>query len=312
MRYLIVTNPTAGRRRRSSLAECLRQHLAAAGASAELRITTHPRDAERIVAEWLAADEVTSSERRCVVACGGDGTVQEVVHATLAAARPALLGVAPAGRCNDFATAMGIAGDDRQLANILLTARTRRVDVGRVNGRVFSSIAAFGFDAAVARLVNDSRLPLHGTPAYLLGVMRVLRTYRPINVRLTLDDEVLNGPIFLAATANTPTYGGRMRIAPDARADDGHLDVCLVAPVGRLRVLGLIPRVIRGEHTNLPEVRMYRVRKLTVAADDPAEVWADGEFVACTPVTIEACPAALEVIVPPTAGGALAGGRAAE
>lgn len=311
MRYLIVANPTAGRRRKARMAEDVRRHLVDAGAEVDLCFTTHRGDAEHIVGGWLADREAASPERCCVVACGGDGTVQEVIHALLAARVPATLGLAPAGRCNDFATAMGISGDDRRLAEILLAANTCRVDVGRVNGRAFSSVVAIGFDAAVARLVNDGRLPLKGTPAYVLGALRVLRTYRPIDVRLTLDGEVLDGPIFLAATANTPTYGGRMRIAPRARPDDGLLDVCLVSPVSRLRVLRLIPQVIRGEHAALPEVRMFRVRALTVEADEPIEVWADGEFVARTPVTIEADGGALELIVPP-ARAALAGDGAAE
>jgi YegS/Rv2252/BmrU family lipid kinase len=298
MRYLIVANPTAGRRRRSPMAERVRQRLIDAGAECDLSVTTHRGDAERIVAGWLATEGAASPARRCVVACGGDGTVQEVVHAMLATPSDTVLGLLPSGRCNDFASAMSLCGDERRMTETLLGGRTRRVDVGRVNGRAFCSIAAMGFDAAVARLVNDSRLPLKGSLAYLLGVLRVLWTYRPVSVRLTLDDEHVEGPIFLAATANTATYGGRMKIAPGARVDDGLLDVCLVSPVSRRRVLRLIPRVIRGEHVSLPEVRMFRVRRMSVASDEPSEVWADGEFVARTPLTIEVDPGALHIVVP--------------
>ena len=299
LRYLIVANPAAGRRRAASMAESVHRELHSAGAECALQFTGGAGGAEAICRDALEAASPDDDRRLCLVACGGDGTAQEVANALQACPdRAGVMGIIPAGRCNDFASALGISGDARGLASVLLEGETRRVDLGRANGRYFCTVAATGFDAAVSRFVNEMKLPLRGTPAYIYGVLRVLLAYRPINVRLTFDDSTVEGPFFLAASANTSSYGGRMRIAPGADPRDGMLDICLVSPLSRVRVLRLLRRVIRGNHADLPEVRMIRSRRMRIESTSRCEIWADGESVAVTPATIEAVPNALEIVLP--------------
>jgi len=308
MQYLIVANPTAGRDRAVRLANDVHQLLRQASATSRMMFTCAKGDAEALTLEALQQRPDTGNSTWCVVACGGDGTVQEVVNALLAAknkdgsplANNVVLGLAPGGRCNDFASAFGIRPDARHIVRVLLDGQARRIDLGRVGDRYFCTVATMGFDAAVSRFVNSMRTPLAGTIAYVYGVLCVLPFYTPVEARLVLDDSTVNGRVFLAASANTSSYGGHLRICPDADAGDGMLDLCLVAPIGRWRVLRLLHHVLRSKHASLPEVRLVRTRSVQIESTIRQEIWADGEFITETPVTVEAIPNAISLLVPNT------------
>ena len=102
----------------------------------------------------------------------------------------------------------------------------------------------------------------------------------------------------LVAFANTSTYGGGVRIAPDARLDDGRLDVCTVEAMAKVRLLRLFPSVFSGRHLTLPEVRYFQAERLRIETEEPSEVYADGEYVCSTPVEVRVEPGALRAIVP--------------
>lgn len=102
----------------------------------------------------------------------------------------------------------------------------------------------------------------------------------------------------MVAFANTPTYGGGVRIAPDARLDDGKLEICVVVGMARARVLRLFPSVFSGRHLTLPEVKYFQADRLRIETDKPLDVYADGEYVCSTPVDVTVEARALRVIVP--------------
>jgi len=298
---LIVVNPTSGRGRGHRLATRVTELLKARGVDVSIRHTSKRGDAERI-----AREVATDGSRRygCVVACGGDGTIQEVANALASAPasgaddwRPAL-GLAPAGRCNDFARALGISKRPDAIAEALASGTPQPIDLGRVNGRYFCTVATVGIDAEVTSFVDSMRTPLTGTIAYLYGALRVLARYQPRTLRITGDFGVIEQPVFVASSANTSSYGGAIPIAPDAVPTDGQLDLCVIRHVSRLRALSLIPTVLAGRHGSLPETRFVRAQRLEVDADEPVQLWADGESIASTPATIEAAPGAVQVMLP--------------
>ena len=235
----------------------------------------------------------------CIVACGGDGTVQEVANA-LADAREhsPVMGIAPAGRCNDFARALGIPTGAEGIAEVLLSGLPRPIDLGMVNGRCFCTVAALGVDAEVTGFVDTMRMPLRGTIAYLYGSLCVLARYQPCRVRIAGDFGVIDKPVFLASTANTSVYGGAIQIAPEASPTDGMLDLCVIDAVSRFRSLTLLPTVLMGRHGSCPEVQFIRTKRLTIEAEKPLELWADGERIARTPVTIQVVPGAVRIMLP--------------
>ena len=297
---LIFANPTSGRGRGLRTATDVAGILRSSGVQVTVRFTNAAGDAERWAREIVAGG---SEPPRCIVACGGDGTVQEIANA-LADARPSLgdacpaLGLAPAGRCNDFARAFEVPTDPAMIADVLLTGRPTPTDLGRVNGRYFCTVATAGVDAEVSSFVDTMRMPLRGTFAYLYGAIRVLIRYRPYDMTITGDFGVIERPMLLASTANTSCYGGAIHIAPDADPADGQLDLCIVDRVSRLRAIALIPSLLAGRHGRCPTVHFLRTRRLTIESPQPLELWADGERIARTPATIEVVPAALRVLQP--------------
>lgn len=239
----------------------------------------------------------------CIVACGGDGTVQGVAH-TLARLRVQMghtcpaLGLAPAGRCNDFARALRVPRDPDGVAAVLMHGKRGDVDLGRVNGRFFCTVATVGVDAEVSRYVDSMRLPLRGTVAYVYGALRVLARYEPRTLKISGDFGAMERPLFLASTANTPSYGGAIRIAPGAEPHDGQLDLCVIESVSKLRAVSLVFAVLAGRHDKRSDVRLIRTRRLRIDCPEPSELWADGERIGCTPATIDVVPAAVSVMLP--------------
>jgi len=307
-RWTIIANGRAGRGRALALAMRLSSRLEAQGAEADVRATDAPR-----AAASLAHQAVEAGSTR-IVASGGDGTVHEVVNGIMAAPasrRPEfVLGILPAGRCNDLAHALGLPATPDAAIMGLLHHQTQTLDLGHVagcdsvgqagRGGYFITVATFGFDSEVAEFVADGRAPaiLGASGAYLYGAAVTLRSYAWPDATVRGDFGTFRGQLLLAAVGNTSRYGGRIRITPDARPDDGRLDLCLVRRMPKWEILRMLPRAISGSHVGHPAVAYHRVRQVQLAADRNVGVWGDGEFMARPPVTITVVPQALRVMRP--------------
>ena len=291
---LIVVNPKSGNGRGMRYAERVRGLLtanqASVEASVEIRPTTARGDAEAY------ASEAVNEGYACVAVCGGDGTVHEVVNAL--AGTDVAFGVLPCGRGNDFARAMGMPAAPDAAASILLRGHVRFFDLGKVNERYFATVVTLGFDSEVARLVYDGKVPFKGMAAYLWGVARMLRIYRGVGLRMTGDFGAIDQTVLLAATGNTSTYGGGIKITPKASPTDGALDICLVRMMSAGRILRVFPKVYWGGHLNHPSIFSYRTGSLRLETEQPVVLFADGEPVGETPAEIVAVPGALRVVCP--------------
>jgi diacylglycerol kinase (ATP) len=230
-----------------------------------------------------------------LVVVGGDGLVHVGVQA-VAGTRTAL-GVVPSGAGNDLARALGLArSDPRRSADVVVAARTRRIDVGRIGATSFVTVLAAGFDALVNERANAMRRP-RGRLRYTLATLAELRALRPLPYTLGLDGDVREVEAVLVAVGNGPSYGGGLRVADGARLDDGLLDVVVLGPLSRRDLVCTYPRLFTGGHTRHPQYQRRRVRRVTLAA--PGVVaYADGERLGPLPLTAEVCPGALEVLVP--------------
>ena len=287
---LIVANPISGSGRGMRYAERVRDLLTANQAAVEILPTSARGEAEAFAAEAVHAGYA------CVAACGGDGTVHEVVNAL--AGTDVALGILPCGRGNDFARAMGIPSAPDKAASVLLQGHVRPFDLGKVNDRYFATVVTLGFDSEVARLVYEGKVPFKGTAAYLWGLARMLRVYRGVVLRMTGDFGTIDQTVLLAATGNTSTYGGGIRIAPKASPADGALDICLVRMMSASRILRVFPRVYWGGHLTHPDIFSYRTGSLSIETERPVVLFADGEPVGETPAEITAVPGAMRVACP--------------
>lgn len=295
-RWTVIANPVSGRGKGRTLGGKLARLLTRSGIESTLLWTEGPGDAEKLVGEAI------SNGAEGVVACGGDGTLHEIVNGLYSSSEhpDALpIAIAPAGRCNDFRGTLKLPKDPIETVDAIVGGKVRLVDLGRIGERYFTTVATMGFDSAVSQYVASGRQPffLTGTPAYLYGLFVQMLSYRDVPVRLKGDGLDFEGPVFLAATGNTPIYGGAMKIAPHAVVDDGMLDLCLVRSVNRWEVLKMVPRIFNGGHIHHPAVSLHQLRKLSVESDAPLSLWADGEPMGQTPATIEVVPNGLSIIV---------------
>lgn len=289
-RWAIIANPAAARGRASKLASSALHYLRERGIAADLLVSERRGHACQLAGEAIAAGAGR------IVVCGGDGTLNEILPAT--AGSPAAVGLLPCGTANDFARALGIPLRTRPALRNLLEGREVRLDLGACGERFFCTVAGCGFDAEVSEAMRDG-LRLPGTAGYLLSALGHLFRFEPAEVSATGDFGRLETEVMLVAAAVTRSYGGGMRIAPDADPGDGRFDVVIVRAVARRTVLAMLPSLFRGGHVRHPAVRIARSSFLQIeTAGAPRPLYADGEPLGETPVTLRIAPGSLRAIVP--------------
>ena len=289
-------NPTAGGGRALRAVPWLRERLGRRP-DARFEITSRRGDAESL------AGNASSAGHDRVIVIGGDGTVQEVVNGLLAGDRRPELGIVPLGSGNDLARSLGLPADPALAWQAAMGNHTSSVDAARSrNGegaeRWFASAGGIGFDAQVAAAMVDRRGWQAGRAGYLLSTLSELRRYSNRRVNLTIDGTASAHDVLLVAIANGAYYGGGMRIAPDARPDDGLLDVCVVADISRMTAIRQLPNLYRGTHVRHPGVSMRTGRVVEVDGEATTRIHLDGEPFGTLPLRVSIVPAALEVAVP--------------
>ncbi len=289
----LIVNPVAGGERAGRVAPAVQRALAGHGLQVR-RADTRDLEHARALAREAAARGET------VAALSGDGMVGAVAD-VLRSVPGALLGVLPGGRGNDFARVLGIPSDPVAACATIAHGVPRKVDLGEVGGRAFIGIASAGFDSDANRIANEAPAWL-GNLVYAYGALRALAAWRPACFEIVLDSgERVDFTGYTLAAANSGVYGGGMRLAPQARLDDGLLDVVAIERVSKLRFLANLPRVFRGTHVQLPSVRVLRAAEVLLSADRPFALYADGDPIAELPARVRALPGAVRVLVPPEA-----------
>ena len=286
MPWTVIVNPVAGRGRTRRLLDEL--ELAAKEVGAQFVVSPEPGAPSRLAR--AAADEGHD-----LVAVGGDGLVAEV--ANVAADTGKRLAVVPTGAGNDFARALGY--DLRKPLDafkVLDAGRDLVVDLGRVNGRMYTCVTASGFDAEANRWANTVQR-LSGTSLYVAAVIRTLAVFKPFPFRLTVDGDARELDAWLIAVGNGPAYAGGMHITPAADMHDGLLDVTVISgAMPRWEFLANFPKVFKGTHVTHKRVLTFRGAAVGVESFDtsrPMDVYADGERVGPLPAQMESVRDAL-------------------
>jgi diacylglycerol kinase (ATP) len=246
-----------------------------------------------------AAAEAGAEAVGCV---GGDGTVG--IAANELVGTETTLAVFPSGTADDFAHAIGLRHIDTAVRAIA-DGSTARIDTGRVSAtgttRHYVAIASCGFDSEVNEAANAMRVRLGSTGTYIAALVKTLSRFTPAGFTIDVDGEVVTGPHMLVAVGNSISYGGGMRVTPDASIVDGELDVCMLRALGKAQFLRAFPRVFRGTHVTHPAVQMARGKRIHIGTDRHVMVYADGERVGPAPATFEVVPASLSMFVGPNA-----------
>jgi YegS/Rv2252/BmrU family lipid kinase len=269
----------------------------------DIECTRAPRDAERI-----AREGVRSGIERIIVA-GGDGTLSEVVTGLLSAQLGdyAAIGLLPLGTASDFARGLGQPTNVDAAIERLAAGKTSRIDAGRVTYRTeerqeitgyFANIASFGLSGVVGALVNRASKAFGGRISYMIGTVRGVARYQSEPVSISVDGElVFEGPLSIAAVANGPYFGAGMRVAPNARVDDGVFDWVIVPGMSRLSLLRRFPSLYSGSHIRDPQILQGRGRVIEACGvAGPILLDVDGESLGVLPARFEILPGAITLI----------------
>ena len=297
-RALVLVNPAAGAGRAKAAAARVAAYFKTQSFAAEF---VEPRGAAELE---RTAREAIQSGGRLVVALGGDGTFQCVANAGLGT--DAVLGLLPTGGGNDFAAALGIPEDPVAAAHAMLHGTPRAVDVLRArtsegHTRCYVGGGGLGLDAEAARLAAGRFRRLPGAARYVASALWALASFQPLEVEAELDGESsrrVRSRALFAAVANTPSYGAGVKIAPDARVDDGLLNLVLIGALTVPQVLELIPRILRTGDLRMPEIQRFTARRVCLRAGSPATFHGDGEIIGAAPVEVEVVPGAIRVLAP--------------
>ncbi len=285
----LLTNPTSGKGRGRRTAAIALPRLREAGF--EVRELVGDDGAQALhLARRAVADGVET-----LVVCGGDGMTH--IGAQAVAGTGTNLGIIPAGTGNDVARYFGIPRTDPQAAaDVVVGSRVRTVDLARVGDTYFATVLASGFDSKVNERANDMVWP-RGQMRYNLATLAELRVFEPLPYTLVLDGEERHLEAMLVAVGNGPSFGGGLRITEGAVLDDGLLDVVVIKPMSKARLVRSYSRLFTGTIAQIPEYEHRLAKTVTVAA--PGIVaYADGERLGALPLTVECAPGSLRVLVP--------------
>jgi diacylglycerol kinase (ATP) len=290
----IIVNPisgTGGRpevaRRRAELAASL---VSAMGLDAEVFLTERGGHARELAVGALQRGATI------VVAWGGDGTVNEVACAL--AFRNAELAVVPSGSGNGLARELGIPADPSAALAVALGDHSRVIDCGELDGRLFVNVAGIGLDAQVAHQFAARGLARRGLARYVQITARELFRYEPADYTIVAGRHVIRQRALLVAVANARQYGNGALIAPQARLDDGKLDVVVVGARPVWRTLVQVPWLFTGRIARVPGVSMLAAPEIAISSNRRVSCHVDGEpFLGGVSVHARIRPLALRVKV---------------
>ena len=218
-----------------------------------------------------------------VVAVGGDGLVHLVLQMVVPRRIP--FSAIPAGTGNDFVRALGWELDEIKIQlNTVVSTPPAAIDLGLVDSEWFGAVLSTGFDSLVNEKANKMNWP-KGPMKYNLAIALELPKFKPLKYTIELDNQVIETEAMLIAVGNGGSYGGGMKVCPDAVMSDGLFDVMVLRPVSKVEFVRVFPTVFSGKHINHKQVDIYRTKRVSLHA--PAVAYADGERIGGLPVRAE-------------------------
>ncbi len=289
LKYLFIINPAAGQGRTAGLFNSIKPLLARRGIPFEYKFTSGPGQAIGFARD--ARDRGFTH----IVAVGGDGTSHEVVNGIIGSSM--IFGTIPSGSGNDFPKSAGIPLDTAQAVETVFSGRVRSVDVGKLGDSFFINGLGIGLDGAVSHRFKKLKR-MRGQLGYLLGAVQEALTFEGFGVDITINDWSYKGTLLLTGASNGVYQGGKFKLAPDARVDDGLLDFHIIKDMSSLQRLVKIPKVLKGTHSGLTEVELIRGSVMDISIESTLPAHMDGEPFYLDPGThrIEAVPGALRIM----------------
>ena len=297
MKHLFIVNPAARQGNRTTFATTLiQQAFERREAKYEIYITKYPGDG----AEKIARDAQYERDLR-VYACGGDGTVNECANACVGLPNVAMT-VFPCGTGNDFVKQFGEDQNKFMSINALVDGEISPLDIIKVNDSYSINVACIGLDSRVGAGVHDfDNVPVigKGKGAYVAAALYHVFKQITDNLTIRMNGQVIKGEFNTVTICNGNWYGGSFNPVPEARADDGKLDVLLISGVKRPKIPLLLAKYGKGKYKELPQfVTHYSTTKLTVESDDDFYVNVDGETLITNRAEFKLIPGGIRFLHP--------------
>lgn len=243
---------------------------------------------------YKIAQQCAENKYDLVIAAGGDGTINAVINGI--ACSDTALGIIPLGTVNVLALLMNIPSELRSACQLIGRGKIRTVDLGKANGRFFSSLLGVGFDAYTIHMVNSKLRRIIGGAAYIItGIFNLIR-YQFKTIRLTIDNQQIKRSGYLVVVGNGKYYSASMVISPQAKMDDGFLDVVIFKSHNFFRLITYFWKLRTGNLTDLPDVEYHQGKHISIAREGNHFIHVDGEVFGHTPVDITICTSALKIV----------------
>lgn len=282
--WLIVVNPIAGRGAAAALATQILGFFRSHSIDFELLTPSSASECRDIVRKQL---ETGTFSR--LLSVGGDGLFHLLLQFSVEFEIP--LALTPGGTGNDFYRALGwFESDLTKYLDRLISTDPEAIDLGVVDGEYFGAVLSSGFDSVVNERANRMSWP-KGPTKYNAAIALELPKFKPIEFNITADGKLLEVEAMLIAVANGSSYGGGMKVCPDANFKDGLLDVMILHPVSKFEFVKVFPTVYKGTHIEHPDVEIFRAKNLRI--ESKAVAYADGERIGQLPVQVECLPKTL-------------------
>ncbi len=282
-----VCNPVAGSGRGKIIGEIIEKILIEKKLPYRMEMTTGPGHATEL------AREACDLHADTILAIGGDGTSLEVARGMIG--RDCALGIIPAGTGNDFVKSIGVPLQPVAALEHILSHPAVATDVGEINGEVFLNEIGTGFDVSVLDYAAKAKKTFRGILPYLYGVIMTLFRFSSISLTYSIDGgESITMDAFVVSAANGVKIGGGIPIAPQAKVDDGKLDITVVGKIKKLKLISRLIGLMREKILSFPETRYYRAQSVTFTVPE-MRVNIDGEIVRKKTVSARILPGALMV-----------------
>ncbi|KQL34816.1 lipid kinase [Bacillus sp. FJAT-25509] len=291
-RARIIYNPTSGREIFKKKLPDVLQLFEQAGYETSCHATTGAGDAT------IAAREACERKFDLVVACGGDGTLNEVISGMAEQEYRPKLGLIPVGTTNDFARAIGVNVSIMEAAEVITNGQTVPLDIGRVDDKYFVNILAAGKITELTYEVPSKLKTMLGQLAYYLKGIEMLPRVKPTRLKIEYDGKVFDEEAFLFLLSNTNSVGGFEKIAPEASINDGQFDLLVLKKSNIAEIIRVCAQLLKGQHVQNEFVLYTRASHLKIMSDEKLLLNIDGELGGETPCTVDMLYNHLEIYVP--------------
>lgn len=236
-----------------------------------------------------------------IIACGGDGTVNEVIEGIMKSENKLPISILPSGTVNDFASYLRIPKNTNDYFDMIKDEKIANIDVGKLNDEYFANVAAGGILTSIGYQADIDSKSMFGRLAYYFeGLKEITQdgfNPKPFKAKIISEEYSSEEEILLFIVSNSTSIGGFKKLAPDANVLDGLLDVLLIMKAPITDLANIFFNVLSGEHIRHPNVKYFKTKSITIDTDSEVDIDMDGEYGGKLPAKFQAIPKAVKILI---------------